>query len=348
MMMNSETERGGGRVRCFPKAALLLAVAALTGSAPMVPAGPVDTDRDGMSDGFELFYGLDPEEAFDAGLNPDGDTLVNVEESVVGTDPFAGDTDWDGWADGVDAAPVSRAVLDWGEGFFTRGDTLSYVAPAWLGSAFKEEGEWDTEGSCWHVSGSEPEGTGSLNIDLDRSLLAGDLRLAMQLWDSADSTLFLDLYDTNDVAVATDLAGDLTAGSEDTVTRVLRIPLSEYQEAVGIRLRRGEGELRVYCSVLYVDEDGDGLDAEQEEQLGTSDTDADSDADGLTDFDEVFAYGTDPGAKPVVSEKAPAAEAGGADRLGEGLDRMLGTQGGGSSGPTVTYAYPEDGCCILW
>lgn len=42
------------------------------------------------------------------------------------------------------------------------------------------------------------------------------------------------------------------------------------------------------------DRDFDGLSGAEEEYRGTSDTDADSDDDELTDYEEVFEYGTDP------------------------------------------------------
>lgn len=45
-----------------------------------------DTDDDGMLDGWEFQYGLDPL-SDDAGADPDGDGLTNLQESQQGTDP---------------------------------------------------------------------------------------------------------------------------------------------------------------------------------------------------------------------------------------------------------------------
>jgi hypothetical protein len=45
-----------------------------------------DTDRDGIPDQWELAYGLNPN-TNDAGLDPDGDGMDNLEEYVAGTDP---------------------------------------------------------------------------------------------------------------------------------------------------------------------------------------------------------------------------------------------------------------------
>ena len=58
-----------------------------------------DSDYDGMPDGWESVHGLDPL-ADDAGADPDGDGLANLQEFGYGTDPQAADTDGDGMPDG--------------------------------------------------------------------------------------------------------------------------------------------------------------------------------------------------------------------------------------------------------
>lgn len=62
-----------------------------------------DADNDGMPDAWELDHGLDPTNAMDATLDPDGDGLTNLQESVALTDPLDADTDGDGLPDGYEA-----------------------------------------------------------------------------------------------------------------------------------------------------------------------------------------------------------------------------------------------------
>ncbi|MEI8640350.1 hypothetical protein P4S68_01825 [Pseudoalteromonas sp. Hal099] len=52
-----------------------------------------------MDDNWELFYGLDPSNADDAGLDLDQDGLTNLEEYLANTFPNATDTDSDDLSD---------------------------------------------------------------------------------------------------------------------------------------------------------------------------------------------------------------------------------------------------------
>ncbi|MBN1267946.1 MAG: PEGA domain-containing protein [Kiritimatiellae bacterium] len=59
----------------------------------------IDTDDDGIPDGWEYFYGYDPNDDSDAYLDEDGDDLVNISEYYAGTNPRLKDTDADGLPD---------------------------------------------------------------------------------------------------------------------------------------------------------------------------------------------------------------------------------------------------------
>ncbi len=60
-----------------------------------------DSDADGMSDGWEVAYGLDPI-VNDASLDKDGDGLTNLQEYNERTFPNNADTDNDGVSDGAE------------------------------------------------------------------------------------------------------------------------------------------------------------------------------------------------------------------------------------------------------
>ncbi|MGD9374778.1 MAG: VWA domain-containing protein [Anaerolineae bacterium] len=68
-----------------------------------------DSDGDGLSDGWEEFYGTDPG-VNDATLDVDLDALQNLAESQEGTDPFNWDTDGDGESDYSDPDPLDPTV----------------------------------------------------------------------------------------------------------------------------------------------------------------------------------------------------------------------------------------------
>ena len=47
----------------------------------------IDTDGDGIPDGWEMLYGLNPNDATDANQDLDGDGMTNLQEYLAGTDP---------------------------------------------------------------------------------------------------------------------------------------------------------------------------------------------------------------------------------------------------------------------
>ena len=64
----------------------------------------LDSDGDGMPNGWEIAHGLDPENPADAAADADGDGLANLQEYQLGLDPRDPDTDHDGMGDGSEIA----------------------------------------------------------------------------------------------------------------------------------------------------------------------------------------------------------------------------------------------------
>ncbi len=61
-----------------------------------------DLDCDGMSDDFEVAYGLQADNPTDAAIDSDQDGLINFDEAWYGTSPTQPDTDQDGYADAAE------------------------------------------------------------------------------------------------------------------------------------------------------------------------------------------------------------------------------------------------------
>ncbi|MDD4869987.1 MAG: hypothetical protein PHR77_05455, partial [Kiritimatiellae bacterium] len=234
---------------------VLLALGLITA---VIVTRAVDNDNDGMDDDYELFFGLDTS-LDDSAMDPDGDGLTNLQEFQRGTDPFQSDTDRDGWNDDYDSNAVSRIYIKWGDSFFTTNNSYIYVAPPWLVSSYKVDGDWVTNSpSNWHVAPDVSNDIGSLHIEVDRTVLTNDLVVKLGFYDHTNASLYIDLYDTNSVIIATNLFGNLLNGSDMQVVTNLSIPLETYPDAIGIELRRGSGEITFYESLLYIDKDGDG------------------------------------------------------------------------------------------
>ncbi len=67
---------------------------------PEVLAEEGDADSDGMPNGWESTYGLNPRDSGDALGDLDNDGLTNLQEYMYGADPKNSDTDKDGYLDG--------------------------------------------------------------------------------------------------------------------------------------------------------------------------------------------------------------------------------------------------------
>lgn len=179
----------------------------------------VDSDNDGMSDLYEEFFNLNPTNSVDAAYDYDSDSLTNLTESLLWTDPWVGDTDADGFGDGTDDNPLSRAVIMWGHPDFTTGDTYAYTGPDWWTGAGKTGGTW-AAGEYWELPAQEQ---GELYIDLDRSLLSSNLVLGLLHENSTNSAVYIALEDATGTRVATNIFGDITGDDNTQVLNRYRL-----------------------------------------------------------------------------------------------------------------------------
>jgi len=77
-----------------------------------IPEESADSDGDGLTDEWEVSYGLDPNDPSDAALDLDGDGLTNQDEFLLQTNPSLADTDSDGVPDGYEATYGTDPLAD--------------------------------------------------------------------------------------------------------------------------------------------------------------------------------------------------------------------------------------------
>lgn len=250
----------------------------------------------------------------DEGEETAGYRLTNLAEFGKLTDPKCGDTDADELEDGLDAAPLSRVVLDFTDDRFILGDVFKRYGPVWWGNCVQQGGVWTQSG--WRSEDTEDDEAG-LVLKLDTSSLLENLvDTTVETVNFADVELCMNmtytLYPGGGV-VLTYLKGVGGAVVEEEVaqinypltglpyTRQLILPLiSETLEAANRIMVYGQGEVVIQRIELFIDQDRDGLDMETEYHLGTNDTEADTDGDGFDDYLEIK-LGYDPLALTEVS-----------------------------------------------
>ena len=131
-----------------------------------------DTDGDGLTDGYEMFYlGTDPLKADsdDNGVNdgdedPDNDGLSNLKECELGTDPNNSDTDGDGLTDGaeVNIHKTDPLKYDTDEDGISDGDEIALGLDPNSGST---NGTPDSERTFKQVVTSDSEVLSAINED---------------------------------------------------------------------------------------------------------------------------------------------------------------------------------------
>jgi pectin methylesterase-like acyl-CoA thioesterase/alpha-tubulin suppressor-like RCC1 family protein len=222
-----------------------------------------DTDGDGLPDGWEVKYGLDPHTPDDPLADPDQDGLNNLGESRLGTNPRVADIDANGVKLGeqdADGDGLSNAwELKYGfdplraddTSLDVDGDGLTLLQECLAGT---DPRKYDTDGEGLSDGLEAQLGTDGAKVDTD-----GD-----GLTDPEE----IYAYVTNPVLKDSD-----NDGIEDG---------AEFLTPSGAQASAGP------------DADSDGLSDAEEAERGTDSAKADTDGDGLSDKDEIMVYRTSP------------------------------------------------------
>ncbi len=125
----------------------------------------------------------------------------------------------------------------------TSGDTSYIKAVRHTGGTIKN--------GWWHVAAIDAFGQGSLQFEIDRTKLAGDLALILHADWQKDTDVAVQLYDAQGRALALDLFGEMRRNAQTVGTDTFVIPLDRYPAATSIMVRRLSGELRIAGGGLF-------------------------------------------------------------------------------------------------
>ena len=229
----------------------------------------------------------------------DDDGLPDAAERNKGTDPLVADTDHDGWRDGLDPDPKSRAWIDWGNADIWTNGVLSVTNrywPSWCASAtISADGSNDYEASSFVSASNLAMYAGGARISVNTNLVGGT-NLVLKAWVSTEQAgqLYFQLRDAAGVNLINNILGSpynpqysslinpsalATNGGEITAT----VPMAAAPSASSIVHHRFTGAVVLCDSMLYMDADGDFLDDTQMAALLAHPTN-DYDEDGLADY----------------------------------------------------------------
>lgn len=246
---------------------------ALQGTYPTV----ADTDGDGLSDGDEVnTYGSSP-----LVTDSDADALSDGDEvNTYGTDPTEMDTDGDGLPDSI--ASLDMGLVDYTPDptLDTELDYIGTITVALVDSSL----DITLTDVQFEVGGPSPSSWASVTID------DGSLDSLTETYSFTTDTLSSGAFHTIRVHATLDL-GNFTFHSPIAASTI----------------------------VVAADDDGDGVhnindQCSNTSPLNSNDTinsngcalsQRDSDIDGLTDYDELYVYGTDPNKKKSDADGLP-------------------------------------------
>ncbi len=231
-----------------------------------------DSDDDGLLDVDESIYGTDPD-------NPDtdGDGVDDGDEVTDGTNPLDTDTDDDGITDGNDIDPLDPNSDSDGDGVSDIDETTNGTDP--LDQDSDDDGVTDGQDVNPLDPNSDSDGDGV--SDINETTNGTD-----PLDTDSDDDGVNDGQDVDPLDPNSDSDGD--GISDSTETAAGTDPLNSDTDGDGV----ADGD-DVDPLDPNSDSDGDGFADQAETAAGTDPLDADTDDDGLNDGDEV-SIGTDP------------------------------------------------------
>ena len=252
-----------------------------TGTDPLA----ADTDADGLDDGWEVDWGLDPASPSDgADADADGDGLANGRERALGTSPVLADTDGDGLPDGWEVGcgldPLSADGPDGASGD-PDGDGLSNAQERIVGTS---PTAFDTDGDGAGDGAGDADGDGLSNAE---EFAYGTSPVLADTDDDGVSDYDEIHADPPTDPCDPDMDGD---GMPNGWERRNGFRQDDASDAAGDADLDGLSNLdecRFGTDPRSWDTDGDGLsDAFEARVLGSDPLRADMDGDGLLDGDE--------------------------------------------------------------
>ena len=220
------------------------ALGLVTSTSLLHHSGTSDSDGDGMPDWWEEQYGLDAQDAADAGLDPDADGLTNLEEFAAGTDPFSADTDGDGMPDGWEVEMGMCPFYAGNAHADSDGDGLDDIEECFAGTDARRadsDGDGVPDGDEAHLYFSDPLAVDFTGCVVTNLVLSPDLvDCSRGEWYVDESSLVLGeragaVYFTNDFSMAEsgirEIHCDVAFAGKDVADFVCRID----GEVVGVR-----------------------------------------------------------------------------------------------------------------
>ncbi len=269
-----------------------------------------DTDNDGMLDGWEDYFKLDPLNSSDSSIDPDGDGLENAVEYLNGTNPTKNDTDSDGLDDLVELVTHGTNPLFWDtdeDGIPDGWEVEFGLDPLNGKDAYHEEDDDDLPNWREYYHGTDP-----YDPDTDGDNMPDGWEVEMGRNRNGTIKIVPTFPDQNSDPDGDDLPNlqEYLKGTDPLEPDTDDDGLSDGMEAgIGFPGRLVDGvfmvndsSFRYHTDPLTNDTDHDQILDADEINNGTNASDPDTDDDGLGDLEERETYLTNPSLSDTDSD----------------------------------------------